>query len=726
MATLERIRRRSGLLIIVIGVAMAAFILTDLLGSGDSILRNNANNVGEVNGREIDIRDFNAKVDERLTLLQQQNPENAQNISRVQVAEQIWREFLQEEILGSSYEELGISVTANELFDRIAENSMIQQQPAFKDPNTGRFSPAALKQYIQSIQDNSLNDEQAAQALRQWVTFEEGTKDQVLQDKYLYAVRKGIYMPSILAQTDYLRRNENSAINYIGLELNTIADTAVSYSESDLKAYYRDHRNQFATEATRDLAFVRFEVEASQADRDQLYAELESYLSEQIINVRGNQDTLPSFYNASNDSSFAVGRSDTRVEAAYLLQDQIDSPLDTLLFAQSPGYIHGPYEDGLYMALTKISDERELPDSVSARHILISYQGANEGQSSATRAPQEALAMADSLLDLVKGDSTLFSELAKQWSDDPSSGNQGGNLGWFSRGQMVASFDRFSFFNAKGTIGMVESRFGLHIIQILDRAGSNRALKLVHIRREIEPSDATRDSIYNLASAFASEVTEGDFGTIAEQKNLVARPANDLAALDEMILGLGQNREIIRWAHNEDSKQGAIQLFNHNNQDYVVAQLVAQREEGFASFEQVREQIVDAVIDEKKRELLSQRMAEAAKGATNVNEVAQNLGLSPKSQALNFGTSNLSGFGSEPKVIGRASVLPTNQLSSPIKGDRGVYLVEVNNRSAAEGLPDYQSERVQKEIAMQNEAAAKVFESLKDGAKIVDNRARFY
>lgn len=726
MATLERIRRRSGLLIMVIGVAMAAFILTDLLGSGDSLLRNNANQVGEVNGQEIDIRDFSSRVDERMTMLQQQNPERIESITRVQVAEQIWREFLQEEIMGTNYDNLGITVTDAELFNRIAKNSMIQQQPAFRDPVSNQFSPAALKQYIQSIQDNSFNDAQAAQALRQWVSFEEGTRDQVLQDKYLYAVRKGIYMPRALAQTDYLRRNENSVINYLGLELNSIADSAVSFSESELKAYHREHQNEYQTDASRDLAFVKFEVQASEADRLALREELQSYLAPQVIQLRGRTDTLPSFYNTPNDSSFAVGRSDVGVEAKFVLQEEIDAPLDSILFAQEPGYVHGPYEDGLFMALTKISAERFLPDSVRARHILISYAGANNGQSSATRAPQEALAMADSLLDQVKADTSRFADLARQWSDDPSSGNNGGDLGWYGRGQMVPSFDRFSFLNESGTIGMVESRFGLHIIEILDRAGSNRALQLVHIRREVEPSDATRDSIYNQASAFASEASASNFGEVADQKNLIARPANDLGSFDEMILGLGQNREIIRWAHNEETKAGDIQLFNHNNQDYVVVQLIKKRSEGIASLEQVREEVEDAVRDEKKKELLAKRLAEAAEGAANLNAVAQKLDISPKTQNINFGTSNLTGYGNEPLVIGRASILPANQLSQPIKGDRGVYLVEVSTRAGAETLPDYDSERIQREIAMQNEAANQVFESLKEGASIVDKRARFF
>jgi len=728
MATLERIRQRSGLLLIVIGLAMVAFILTDLLGSGNSMLRNNANVVGEVDGSEIDIRDFNIRMDERLALIQQQNPQQAAGISRIMLADQIWREYQEEILLGASYEDLGLAVNDLELFERITRNPQVKSQEGFKDKVTGKFSTAQLKQYIQTIEDNVNNDPQAAAAFQQWINFETGTREEALRNKYLYAVRKGLYMPSALAKADYNRRNDLSTIQILGLEYSSIADSTIEVSDSELKSYYKKNSDDFKSDDTRDIAFVNFSVQPSAKDRQGLQNELSEYLSDQILTIRGKTDTLASFANAEDDSSYAVGRSDLSVTAAYYQKEDLIAPMDSILFAQEEGYIYGPYEDNGVYALAKISALAYVPDSVKARHILLSYQGAGNGRSESARAPQDAKNLADSLLKVISGDSTQFGALAKQYSDDPGSGLKGGNLGWFSQGQMVAPFNKYSFFNEKGDIGLVFSQFGFHIIHIQEQAGSNKSLKLVKIQRQIEASDATRDSIYDLASKFAAEANaeDADFAEVAVKLGYSARPAANIAVFQENILGIGQNREVVRWLHNEETLLGAIQLFNQDNNAFLVTQLTQIQPKGTLPFEMVKERIAPLVRKEKKGELLTKKLKEAQDGQTDFNAIATQLGVQIKNQGINFSTANLTGFGNEPKVIGAATSVAANAISKPLIGDRGVYLIKVGARTDAEELSGYESEQVRIETEMVNLAAQKVFESIKNSATIVDNRASFY
>ncbi len=727
MATLERIRQRSGVLLIVIGLAMLAFILTDLFSSGNSVFRGDVNVVGKVNGVEIDYLEFSKRMDERLTLLQRQNPQQFSNISRTVLADQLWKEFQEEVLLERNYKNLGLAVNDEELFDRIISNPQVRSQEGFKDQVTGQFSPAALKSYLSQIKQNIANDAQAAAAYEQWIQFEQGTREGALRDKYLYAVRKGLYMPTKLAKADYDRRNQLSTVQYFGLEYASISDSSVEVSESDLKRYYSNHKNDFKSEESREIAFVNFNVTASQSDRNALKEELKAYLSEEVMQSRGNYDTLPSFYDTEDDSTFAVGRSDLPVQAQYFTQEELNAPLDSILFEQEEGYIHGPYEENGAFLLTKISDITSKPDSVKARHILISFQGAGNGQSQATRAPQQAKQLADSLFAVVKEDSTQFADLAKQYSDDPGSGSKGGALGWFKPGAMVPQFNDFCFYNEKNKIGLVFSQFGFHIIHIQDNAGDNKALKLTKIARTIDASDATRDSIYDLASKFAATANDsGDFASNAAAKGYNARPAADIGPMAESIFGIGSNREIVRWLYNEETELGNIQLFNQDNNAFVVVQLTAKSPEGIAALEDVKDDVRDAVIKEKKALKLAERMNAAKEGKDSFEAVAAALDQDVKTQGLNFATSNLTGYGSEPRVIGRATNLAIGSMDGPITGDRGVYMIKVASRNPADELPSYDSEQIRVETNIQNEASEKVLESLKESAKVEDNRRKFF
>lgn len=727
MATLERIRQRSGVLLIVIGLAMLAFILTDLFSSGNSVLQGDINVVGEINGVEIDAREFSQRIDQRITLLQRQNPQQAAGITRTMVQEQMWTEFQEEVLLESGYDNLGLTVNDAELFRRIINNPQVRSQTGFQDQVTGQFSPASLKNYLAQIKQNVNNDPQAAAAFEQWINFENGTREDALRNKYLYAVRKGLYMPSSLAQDDYKSRNVNTSLQYFGLEYASIADSTIEISESDLKKYYSEHKSEFKSTESRDIAFVSFQVTASDKDRSALEEELKSYLKPEIIQTRGNYDTLPSFYDTEDDSTFAVGRSDLPVTASYYTKEDLASPLDSILMEQEQGYIHGPSEENGSFTLTKISEIINKPDSVRARHILLSFQGAGNGQSQSTRAPQRAQQLADSLLTVLKADSTQFGALAIQYSDDPGSGAKGGALGWFSPGQMVPAFNDFCFYNETGKIGIAFSQFGFHIIHIQEQEGTNKALKLVKIARVIEASDATRDSIYNVASNFASMPNDTlDFVGAAAKMAYNARPAANITPMQESILGIGSNREIVRWMYNEDTELGGLQLFNQDNNAFVVVQLTSISEEGTASLESVEDDLRTAVLKEKKAAQLSEQIEAALNGQTDLQVVATTLGQQIKNQGVNFATSNLTGYGSEPAVIGRASSLEVGQIAGPIKGDRGVYVISVGSRAPAAELQSYESEQIRVETNIANEAATKVLSSLKNSAKVVDNRRRFF
>ena len=725
MATLERIRRRSGLLIIVIGVAMLGFILTDLLGSGNSLLRGDVTQVGKVNGRAIELQEFSALMEKREEGIRQNNPQQAQFITRKQVADAVWDELLREELFGKQYDKLGFQITSKELYERIKSNPSIQNAPAFKDQVTGQFSEGLFQQYISNIEDNRDIDENAALAYDQWVDFEASVKAQSLQAKYNQAISLGIYYPKALARELAMRQGTQTNVNFIVKEYATIADSTVSVSDQDFSAYYKKNKEDFKTDKLADIQYVNFPISASDEDKVAIKEEMSSYLVQEILESRNTVDTIPAFGDAEEDSIFAASRSDLPVQPDYFKMDALPFGLDSSLFEQEVGYVEGPYEANGYFRLTKIVDRKFIPDSARARHILLSFREIENGNQS--RSFEEAQVLADSIFEILEADTSRFGELATQLSDDPGSASRGGALDMFDEKTMVRTFSNFVFRNEVGKVGLVPSQFGFHIIEILEHRGGSEALKLTDISREILPSDETLDIIYGEASSFASKVSGvEDFGSIAEERSYQPRPVTDLKPFDESVVGLGNNREIIRWAHNEETEIGDIQLFSNNGASYVVVILSDASDEGYRPLEEIKESIRPAVINSVKAKSFMDEMKGAAEGASSIQDVADNLGLSVNSQNLNFGSAVISGFGNEPKVIGALTGLAENEISSPIEGERGVYMIQVFGRTPAGEPADISSEQGQQANLTRARVATETFESLKESAKIKDNRYKFY
>lgn len=717
MATLERIRQRSGLLIGIIGVAMLAFILTDLLGSGNSMFRADANVVGKVNGRTVESREFAMRMDEREAIIRQQNPQQAQFITRKQIADGVWNEIIREEVMGEQYDDLGFMVSSRELYERLKANPSIQGAPAFKDQVTGQFSEGLFQQYITNLRDNKDIDPQAAEAYQQWLDFEKGQKDMALQNKYNKAVEKGLYLPKPIVRKVYNSNSVSANIKVAALEFSSIKDEEVELTDADFKNYYNENKEKFKAEKSADILYVNFPIAASQADRKELQDELNGY--------KTAADTAENFALVAEDSIYASSRSDIRVIPDYYRKANLPQGLDSTIMDQPVGFVTEPYEANGYYAITKVTDKRNLPDSVEARHILISFQGLQGGNES--RNQPQAKALVDSLLEVVKADTSKFAGIAKELSDDPGSGAQGGELGWFGDKQMVPTFSNFCFRNNTGEVALVTSQFGYHIIEILDQKGSSEAVKLMSIQREIAPSEQTIDDIYSAASSFAASVSGSeDFASKAEENGYTPRPATGLLPFDESIPGLGNNREIVRWANgvnNDEVEIGDIQLFNNGNSSYVVVLLTDAMEEGYRSLDAVKESIRPMVVNAKKGEMLMKKF-EGASG--DIEAIASAAGTMVNSQAVNFGAPSLGRFGNEPKVIGTIFGMNDGETSAPIKGNRGVYVITLTNKTPPADLADYTQEQSQQQQATRGRVQGQVFLSLKEDAKVDDRRAKFY
>lgn len=732
MATLERIRKNSGLLIIVIGLAMLAFILTDLFSSGNSFLRGNANVVGIINGDKIEMRQFSSMMEQaRTNYRNNAGAANMANMSDKQFADQVWnrilRDRLYEDILGPN----GLSLSSDELYQRIINNENIKNNESFRDPNTGQFSEAAFKQALNGVRENMMDDPQLQDMWNAWVEFEDAMKEQGKMDKFHKLAQQAIYYPEPLARQLLSRQSQNFRARFVALRYDEIPDSTVEVTESEMRAHIQNNPNQYKREAERDILFVNFKVEPSEEDKQQLIDELEELKNDRYVesDLDGTIDTIPGFENTEEDSLFVSTYSEIRWDNTYFKRDRLLPELDSAIWDAPEGYVHGPYLDGNYWQLVKLIDRIQLPDSVRARHVLLAYQGAERAPENLQRSPVEAKAIADSVLAYIREDRSRFEEVSDSLSDDAVAQSKGGDLGWFGQNAMVKPFADFCFYNEEGKLGMVFSNFGIHIVEIMEHSEGETAIRVARVSRQLIPSEATRDDIYNKASIFATSVTAENFGEKAEEAGFSPRPFTGLQEFDENITGLGKNRAVVRWSFETKREEGDIQLFTNDPEQYTVVLLEAIKPEGLPEVDEVEAIVRPKVVKEKKKEQLLERMREAFADVSTVEEGAANLGMDASKimdQRLSFMQVNVTGVGGEPGFVAMMSGSELNELFPPYGGDRAVFAGMVVERDAAVTEGDVTSLITQNQDPMRTRLPNALFLALKEEARVKDMRSKFY
>ena len=725
MATLQNIRKRSGLLIGIVGFAMLAFILTDLLSSRGSVLQRDVNTILEVNGEKISSQQFFTRVQERIdAYIASSGDAGLTQSSRDQFLDLTYDELLRERIMEAQYEELGIQVTSEELWDVIITNPSVTSIQGFQN-ESGQFDPERIKQYIALLEEQRSTNPDVQTEWENWINFEQQLLDTQIQNKYNGLITKGLAATKLEGQIQYEERNTRNDIRLVFRPYTAINDSSITVSDADIKKFYNANKEElFKQEDGRDIEYVVFNIQPSEEDVAAAAANFNEMMVDQIVyNSETNQnDTILGFVNTDDDSAFINANSEqSRYFGQYFREGQLDAQYDSLMFANEPGYIYGPYRDGDFYRAVKLIEKSTQPDSVRARHILIAYQGAERAAPEVVRTPQAAQALADSLFEVVKASPGQFADFAAQFSDGPTK-TKGGDLDWFQPGTMAANFNNYVFNNEKGDIGLVITQFGFHIIEITDQGGNSPVAKVGVLDMRILPSNETEDRIYAESNSLAgSGSTLEEFRAKAAELGAEVRPATNLRPLDKTVPGLVGSRQIVRWSFNEDNEEGATNIFDLSNQ-VVVVYLTRIREEGFAAIDDVRAQIDGRVRREKKGEMIKSEM----EGATNLDDLAQSLGVQVNTIAgVTFANNSIQGVGTEPLVAAIASGLPLNTLSKPIIGNTGVIMIEVTNRTEATPQENYDTQIQQIANQYVSRVNSEVFETLKSKATIVDNRASF-
>ena len=705
MAVIGNIRKHSTFLIIIIGVALAAFVLGDFAKGGGG---SREVNIGNVAGEDITIMDFNQKVDQFIqNTKQQQNKERLTSDEIYRLKDDTWKQIIREILMEKEYEALGLTVTTEELFDLVQgpnPHSLIKQY--FADPNTGQYSRTLIIDYLKNL------DNLPAESKQQWIQFEEYIRNDYLNTKYKALISNGYYVPDELAKMAYSDDNNSASIAYIASNYADLADSLVDVTDADYEDYFEKNKERYEQKATREIEYVTFEIKPSMKDMEASRKDIDEIYSE--------------FKLTTDVARFVKSASDTPYDSSWKAQGQLPVQIDSNMFNSEIGTVTEPYLDNYIFNTARLVDVSYRPDSLKASHILIAYAGALRANPEINRSKTEAEELADSLYNVVKETSNKLTELAMEFSDDGSITQNAGDLGWFADGQMVYAFNQAVINTKVGGITEVETPFGIHIIEVTGKKEDVKKVKVAIVTREVIESNETYQKTFAKASKLASENKTIDaFNEAVTEEKLNKRTANNIQEMSNYISGLKNPRQIIHWAYRETTEVGDVSpVFDLENM-FVVATLKLKTEEGYPSWEDIKERLTAFVTNEVKGNVLAEEMGAYGK---EFDKISENLNLNKVDiSSLTFSSRNIQGFGAENKVIGSVFGMNPTEVSEPIIGNGAVFVLKVDKLTEAPEREDY----IQNSTTLLSSFTQRVdqdypYRAIEKASDIKDNRLLFY
>ncbi|WP_370477044.1 peptidylprolyl isomerase [Tamlana flava] len=705
MAVLNKIRQRSLFLILIIALALFSFVLADLFRNSDALTSKSQNIVATINGKDISREDFLQKVE----VAQRQAGPNA---TSTMVMNRVWEQEVRQAVMETQFEELGISVEKDQMRDLL--KTALATSPEFLN-EAGFFDENKLNEYIANLKETSVTGYEG------WINYEKQLAFNALNQNYFNMVKAGLTGTLAEGELDHKLEGQKVDIKYVQVAYSTIADSLVEVSRSNISDYILDNKKQFEVEASRDIRFVEFKEEASLEDENAIKADLEIYVNGRLVDERGRKDTIVAFSEVKNNEEYinSIAESDIKFDDRFLFKSDLPEEVADNIYNLNEGEVYGPYKDDGYFKVSKVVAVKQIPDSAKVRHILIPFIGAQSAGPDVTQTEAQAKETADSLFAVLKSNRSKFPDFVTEFSSDKGSVNNGGRYDWHGYNTMVPEFNDFEFEGKTGDLGVVKTIFGFHIIEIEGQKDKQKAIQVGTIARKIEPSEATSDKVFRDASNFEINAGKGDFEAVAKENNFTVRPVNGIKVLDENIPGVGAQRPIVRWAFNEESEVGDIKRFNIPG-GYLIAQLVAQHEEGLKSVEDATAQVLPIIRKEKKAKLIHDRVS-----ATTLDDLAAAENTTVRTaNGINMKNPTISGAGREPLIVGAAFGLSEGGTSGLLDGSNGVYMIQVTKVTPAVTLDNYQAAANRVEQQKVGAVNSKVYNALKEAAEIEDNRAK--
>ncbi|MEY5001378.1 MAG: hypothetical protein RLZZ211_1414 [Bacteroidota bacterium] len=733
MALIGKIRAKSGLLVAMIGIALLAFILNDyqsLFGIGEGEY-----GIGLVFGEKVDPTNYSlasAKFQEQERNQAAQNGKEYTDTEMEAASDKAWNFTVDSTILSKEYEKLGISVTDRELesywYAKDGFGVVPDLNQFFTDSLTGIQTQQSIENgraKLKATLDN-LKKSKEVQAVEQWNGFKAYHTDRRKTEKYFGLLKQGVYVTDLEAEDQYYANNEKKTISFVVRRYTEISDADIKVSESEVKSYYEAHKGDkkyVVRNASRDVKMFDVNIRPSKADSTEFTTKMNALRA--------------GFSASTNDSAFIAKSSETpvyfsdkratSVPEGHPKADRYQTypmSLDTIFKTATVGQLVGPYVSKEKMVLSKVIGF--TPASLKARHILLSTNNSKDEKVIAAKKKT-----ADSLVKVLN--KTNWDEMAKKYSEDPGSKDKGGVYEDFLEGDMVKEFGGYCATAPIGKVGVVKTDFGFHIIEVLDRSASKFPL-LASVSVTFKPSDETvanmESEVNGILMKLERKISKEEdpfkkaalFDTIVTRANYAPRviQIEDKAPKVYGFTTTMARDRVLEMAYAEDATVGTMTLSPiRDKEKYVIAMVSAIRPEGEPLFENVRAQMERELIQEKKAKRFMNQMA-----GKSLQAISKRFNTPVIDAEVTFGNPQISNAGYEPTIIGNlfSGALKKGQRTLPLKGETGVYVIQIKTSTKAPATTNFQAEKDQLLQGLANQVEGQAMGGLRKKAAVVDNR----
>lgn len=697
MAIISTLRDKGGkFLVFVVGFSIAAFVLGDILGPNSSLIGQNRNIVGSINGEEIDLVRFNAVYEELTYNFSLNNGRSPTQQEVSELRDQAWERLINDISYVEEFNKIGLTVTDKESVDMVQGNNihpMIIQ--AFSDPSTGSFNKDNVIGYLQNLSNQPANQQQA------WFSFESNLKPMRLRTKYDNLIAQSTYYNSLDAEAEYFNTSSQIDLAYFYIPFFAVSDTLFDVSTNEMRSYLNKNKSDYNQDETRSIDYAFFSVQPS--------AEDSTFFENEINDIRSNLMSS----NIIDDSTYAVINSDSF--NPYIKFNPDELPTD--LVGKDVGFITEPtYENGS-ISIKKLSKiDQDAQEKARAKHILLRFDDSNK---STVRTE------ANRILNLLRSGSD-FEETARTYSQDGSASN-GGDLGWFTDGMMVKPFQDAVFSRRRSGLipRIIETDFGFHIINVT-YPKTRTSYFVANISKDILPSDNTRNNIYRSAELFKLDIKSTDdvFSDYLKENNIIGGNISDIDKNSTEVGTIPNARNVILWSYSDDRYVGEVSDVLETDEGYIVAQINEMKDEGTKKLDEVENSIKRRIIDEKKYEYLKEILVDYS----SLQDLKDNSGLGDiyRSSGISMTENSLSNVGFSPESIGTAFSMQEGELTRPFKIDGGVIVLGLESKVLADTLSNYDDYRNTLIQTNRFNVPLKIDDAIKHFSDIEDDRYKFF
>ena len=730
MSVIQKIQDKyAKLMAIIIAVALMIFVVMLAFENGGSLFRGgNATTVGKVNGRRIEYGDFMRKVDQQEKQMESQGYQGGAALQQ-QAIEQVWNEEINQTILNSELDKVGISVGAREMGDILYGPDAPQDlKRAFTDTATGQYNWQQAKAYIDAVIRRKKGTPQQLEERNQFINFINAHETARLNEKYTSLLTNSVNFPKWFIEKEIADNSQLAKISLVRNFYTSVMDSTITVSDKEIRDYLDEHKKEFKAQMqeSRGISYVAISTLPSAADSAAARSRIESFKAE--------------FDTATADIPGFLAKAGSTITAApiYAGKSQMQQPNKDTLQKMPINTVFGPYIDGPNFALAKMLDIKQLPDSVKCRHILL---GTMDRSGQPLLDDSVAHKTADSIALAIRNGAN-FDTLETKFSSDKVSHEQKGVMTVSStdiQSRFAKAFGDFILFDGKpGDKKVVKTEFGWHYIEILSFIKPEPHYKIAILSRPIESSPETQNNASNLAAQFAGNSRDqksfdaNAAKLIAEQKSARKGSAPEITPITYEIPGLGASRTLVKNIYKADL--GDVLEPEQAGDNWVVALVTEINEEGKMSPAKARMQIEPRLRDEKIADKLIKQAGnvttlEAAAAAWGGKQIETIDSLRMGQQTTNAARA----LASEPKVLG-AAFNPANRgkvVPQVIKGRNGVYVIRVDNVSATAvadaNVAEQRRSRYQTEKNMaQYRPNSNPIQVLREAATIKDRRIEFF